>query len=50
MLGLPYTLYEVCLFVILVISLFGFEGKIFFGCDFPVPGHCLYFALFNSIP
>ena len=43
MLGWPYVLFAFCLFVILVISRFGFEDSIWVLIA-PVPGHCLLVA------
>ena len=44
-LGLPYVFYVICIFVIIVISQFGFESSILFLIvPVPFPGRCLPFT------
>ena len=42
--GLPYVLFVLCIFVVLVISRFGFEGATLV-LIVSVPGHCLPFTI-----
>ena len=44
---LPYVLFVLCLFVILVISHFGFDGGTLVLIA-SVPGHCLPFSLYHE--